>query len=248
MLRRRRRGWRKPSHREEYVYGYQARDLLVSDSIMPAKLLAVFLLVGTALLGAGSVMHPVLTGAGVGSADLRVIAATSGWRLMHLSMLTGSALVMTGVWVRLGGASEDARTALVGALAVICIGMTLNAFDILLMARSGGRMAAMFVAGRTEMAPIFDAVHGFGLMAARFGNLLIALGALVLGIVEWREPAQPRWLAWLAWIAAVGGLVGVLCFDESSRLVLGAVALLCAWEVATALRVLVGRTGSAGAR
>ena len=211
----------------------------MTDSVVPARLLAVFLLVGTALLGAGSVMHPVLTGAGVGSADLRVIATTPGWRLMHLSMLAGSALVMTGVWVRLGGASEDARAALVGALALVCIGMTLNAFDILLMARSGTRMAALFAAGRTDMAPIFDAVHGFGLMAARFGNGLIALGALVLGIVEWRDAAQPRWLAWLAWIAAAGGLVGVLCFDESSRLVLGAVALLCGWEVATALRVLL---------
>ena len=211
----------------------------MTDSVVPARLLAVFLLVGTALLGAGSVMHPVLTGAGVGSADLRVIAATPGWRLMHLSMLAGSALVMTGVWVRLGGASEDARAALVGALALVCIGMTLNAFDILLMARSGTRMAALFVAGRADMAPIFDAVHGFGLMAARFGNGLIALGALVLGIVEWRDAAQPRWLAWLAWIAAAGGLVGVLCFDESSRLVLGAGALLCGWEVATALRLLL---------
>ena len=220
----------------------------MNDSIMPAKLLEVFRLVGTALLGAGSVMHPVLTGAGVGAADLRVIAATPGWRLMHLSMLAGSALVMTGLWVRLGGASEDIRAALVGALVIICIGMTLNAFDILLMARSGERMAAMFVAGRTEMAPIFDAAHGFGLMAARWGNCLIALGALVLGIVEWRAPAQPRWLAWLAWIAAVGGLVGVLCFDESSRLVLGAVALLCGWEVATALRVLLRGAEIAGAR
>ena len=220
----------------------------MNDSAMPAKLLAVFLLVGTALLGAGSVMHPVLTGGGVGADDLRVIAATPGWRLMHLAMLTGSALVMTGVWVRLGGAGDEARAALVGALAVICIGMTLNAFDILLMARSGERMARMFVAGRSEMAPIFDAVHGFGLMAARFGNGLIALGAVVLGIVEWRSPAQPRWLAWLAWIAAAGGLVGVLCFDESSRLVLGAIALLCGWEIATALRVLIRRADAAGAR
>jgi len=220
----------------------------MSESVVPTKLLAVFLLAGTALLGAGSVMHPMLTGAGVGSADLRVIASTPGWRLMHLAMLTGSALVMTGVWVRLGSASDDARAALIGALVAICIGMTLNAFDILLMARSGTRMAAMFVAGRADMAPIFDAVHGFGLMSARFGNGLIALGALVLGIVEWRDRSQPRWLAWLAWIAAVGGLVGVLFFDESSRLVLGAVALLCGWEIATALRVLIRRRDAVDAR
>ena len=212
----------------------------MTGSAMPVRLLAVFLLVGTALLGAGAVMHPVFPGTGVGADDLRVIAATPGWRLMHLSMLTGSALVMTGVWVRLGGAGDEARAALVGALAVICIGMTLNAFDILLMARSGTNMAQMFAAGRTEMAPIFYAIHGFGLMAARFGNGLIALGALVLGVVEWRDVRQPRWLALLAWIAAAGGLIGVACFDESSRLVLGAVALLCGWDVATSLRVLIG--------
>jgi hypothetical protein len=212
----------------------------MTDSVMPAKLLAVFLLVGTALLGAGAAMHPMLMGTGVGADDLRVIAATPGWRLMHLAMLTGSGLVMTGIWVRLAGASDAAKSALVGAFVVICIGMSLNAFDILLMARGGEQMAAMFAAGRTEMAPIFYAVHAFGLMAARFGNGLIALGALVIGIVEWRDAGQPRWLAWLAWIAAAGGLVGVLCFDASSRLVLGAVALLCAWEAATAVRALSG--------
>ena len=211
----------------------------MNDSIMPTKLLAVFLLVGTALLGAGAVMHPMFPGTGIGADDLRVIAATPGWRLMHLSMLTGSALVMTGIWVRLGGASEAAKSALTGAFVVICVGMTLNAFDILLMARGGDQMAAMFAAGRSEMAPIFYAVHAFGLMAARFGNGLIALGALVVGIVEWRDAGQPKWLAWLAWIAAAGGFVGVSCFDESSRLVLGAVSLLCAWEVATALRALL---------
>ncbi|MGH7647940.1 MAG: hypothetical protein ACREND_07460 [Gemmatimonadaceae bacterium] len=211
----------------------------MTDSVMPTKLLAVLLLVGTALLGAGAAMHPMLMGTGVGADDLRVIAATPGWHLMHLSMLAGSALVMTGIWVRLGGASDAVKTALVGAFVVICIGMTLNAFDILLMARGGEQMAAMFVAGRTEMAPIFYAVHAFGLMAARFGNGLIALGALVIGIVEWRDAGQPKWLAWLAWIAAAGGLVGVLCFDASSRLALGAVALLCAWEVATAVRALL---------
>lgn len=212
----------------------------MTESVMPTRLLAAFLLVGTALLGAGAVMHPAFPGTGVGADDLRVIAATHGWRLMHLSMLTGSALVMTGIWVRLGGADEAVRGALVGALAIICIGMTLNAFDILLMARGGDHMARMFVAGRADMAPIFYALHAFGLMAARFGNGLIALGALLLGIVEWRDAGQPKWLAWLAWIAAAGGLVGVLCFGDESRLNVGAVALLCAWEVATALRALLG--------
>lgn len=212
----------------------------MTDSVMPTRLLAVFLLVGTALLGAGAVMHPMFAGTNVGADDLRIIAATPGWHLMHLSMLTGSALVMTGIWVRLGGASDAVKSPLIAAFVVICIGMTLNAFDILLMARGGEQMAALFMAGRTDMAPIFYAVHAFGLMAARFGNGLIALGALVLGIVEWRDIGQPKWLAWLAWIAAAGGLVGVLCFDASSRLILGAVALLCAWEVATALRALLG--------
>lgn len=75
-------------------------------------------------------------------------------------------------------------------------------------------------------------------MSARFGNFIIALGAVGLGWVERSDPARPRWFAWLAWLAAAGGFFGVLFFDEASQLALAAVALLSGWEIATAVWAL----------
>lgn len=197
-----------------------------------ARLLAIAMLLGTALLGVGAAFHPML--AADASDQLRTIAATPYWRALHMAMLAGSGLVIAGVWVRLL-TDRAASSALVAALAIITAGIALNALDIAFMAGSGTRMAAYFAAGRVEMPIIYDVTHPSVFMAARFGNFTVALGALALGAIEWRNPSRPRWLAWLAWIAAVGGLVGVFFFDDPSRLVFAAVALLSAWEVATAV-------------
>jgi hypothetical protein len=195
-------------------------------------MLAVVLLLGTALLGVGAVLHPML--AGDAAAQLRIIAATPYWRGLHLAMLAGSGMVIAGIWVRLV-AERAAPIPVVAALAIVAIGIAINALDVAFMAGSGTHMAEEFAQGHAEIQTIFDMTHPIGLMAARFGNFIVALGALALGWVEWRDPTRPRWLAWLAWIAAAGGLFGVLFFNEASRLVLAAVALLSGWEVATAL-------------
>jgi hypothetical protein len=212
---------------------------------LAVALLAVALLVGTALLGVGAVLHPVL--AGDGAAQLRIIADTRLWRPLHLLMLAGSGLVIVGIWVRVLLGRAGAPPPMLAALAVIAIGLTLNALNTAFMAGSGWHMAVMFRAGRTDMSAVFDATHPIGLMIARFGNFLVALGALVLGWAERQDAASPPWLATLAWIAALGGFVGVLFFDEASRAMLGAVALLSAWQVATALRALRGPVVATGA-
>jgi hypothetical protein len=77
-------------------------------------------------------------------------------------------------------------------------------------------------------------------MAARFGNFIVALGALALGWVEWQGAGGSRLLAILAWAAAAGGLVGALFFHEGSRVVLAAVALLSGWQLVTGVRALRG--------
>jgi hypothetical protein len=175
--------------------------------------------------------------AGDAGAQLRTIATTPYWRVLHLAMLAGSGMIVAGIWVRL--VTERASTsALVAALAIVSVGVALNALNIAFMAGSGTRMAAAFAAGNPAMQNIFDATHPIGLMAARFGNFIVALGALALGWIEWRDASRPRWVAWLAWLAAAGGFVGVFFFDEASRLALAAVALLSAWEVATAALAL----------
>jgi len=208
-----------------------------------ARPLAIALLLGTALLGAGAAAHPML--AGDAAAQLRVIAATPYWRALHLLMLAGSGLVIGGLWVRALDDRPDradrlasSAAPLLAALAVIALGVAINALNIAFMAGAGWHMAAAFQQGRTEMGPVFEATHPIGLMAARFGNFLVALGALALGWLEWQDASSPRWLAWLAWLAATGGLVGVFFFDEASRLALAAVALLAGWQVATAVRAL----------
>jgi hypothetical protein len=209
-----------------------------------AGTLAVSLLVGTLLLGIGAAVHPVLVGDA--SAQLRLIAATPHWRALHLVMLAGSALIAAGVWVRLvdrpgpAGDRDAAGGAAVAGLALVVVGVCLNALNIAYMAGAGWHMAALFEQGKTEMAPVFDATHPIGLMVARFGNLIVALGAVALGWAEWQDAVRPRWLAALAWIAAAGGLVGVVFFDEASPLTLAAVALLSGWQVATAVRALGG--------
>ena len=204
--------------------------------------LAVALLAGTALHGIGALLHPML--AGDGATQLRTIADMAHWRTLHLAMLAGSGLIVAGVWVRLVDNRAFVRPPLVAALALISTGVTINALNIAYMSGAGWHMAAQFAAGDASMVPLFDATHPIGLMAARFGNFIIALGALVLGWAEWHD-AEPRKLdAVLAWIASLGGLVGAVFFHESSRIALAAIALLSAWQVVTALRAIGGRAAN----
>jgi hypothetical protein len=212
------------------------------------RALAVALLLGMILLGAGAGVHPVL--AGSPESQLRTMAETPGWRTMHLLMLAGSGLLIAGIWVRLvtdrsvteragvSGTSPLTTAPLIAALALIALGLAINALNIGFMAGAGTHMAEQFAAGRTEIAPLFDATHPIGLVAARFGNFIVALGALVLGWVEWNDPSRPRWIALLAWAAAAGGFFGVVFFDEASRVALAAVALLSGWELVTAWQAL----------
>ena len=204
--------------------------------------LAVALLAGTALHGVGALLHPML--AGDGATQLRTIADMAHWRTLHLAMLAGSGLIVAGVWVRLVDDRAFVRPPLVAALALVSTGVAINALNIAYMSGAGWHMAAQFAAGDASMVPLFDATHPIGLMAARFGNFIIALGALVLGWAEWHD-AEPRKLdAVLAWITSLGGLVGAVFFHESSRIALAAIALLSAWQVVTALRAIRGRAGN----
>ena len=205
------------------------------STTLPQRALAVALLLGTALVGIGAVVHPVLPGDP--AAQLELIAATAHWRTIHLLMLTGSGLVIAGIWVRLID-RPVVRELLIAALVLVTVGLALNSLNIAYMAASGTLMAELFQAGRSEIAGVYEVTHPIGLMAARFGNLLIALGALTLGWSEWQDSDRPRWLAVLAWLAAVGGLAGAFLFNETSRFVLSAAALLSGWQIATGVRAL----------
>ena len=180
--------------------------------------------------------------------QLKVIAATPLWRAIHLAMLTGTALIIAGIWVRLVSDRTSTAVMAIAPLALISIGLAIDALNIAFMAGAGWQMADLFAAGRTDVVPIFEMTHPIGLVAARFGNLIVALGALALGWVEWRDLTRPRWLAWLAWAAAAGGFVGVIFFNEASRLALAAIALLSGWQIATAIRALRDGDGTLTSR
>jgi hypothetical protein len=200
--------------------------------------LAIALLAGTVLLGGGAALHPMLPADVPG--QLRLIAATWYFRPVHLAMLAGSALLIAGVWSR--GLIPDSKrdASLIMALALICLGLCFNAIDIAFMGNAGWHMATQYQAGDTSVAPLFEALHRVGMTTARFGNCLVALGALALGFIERSDPGSPRWLGWLAWIAAAGGLCGVLV-PESSLLILTAVSLIPLWCVGVAVWALKSR-------
>jgi hypothetical protein len=203
--------------------------------------LAIALLLGTALLGVGAALHPILPH---DPADqLRIIAATWYFRPVHLAMLCGSGLLIAGVWTRAlmrGATTSVPPVPLLAALALISLGLCFNAIDIAFMGGAGTQMAAQFAAGRADVSAMFEALHMVGLTTARFGNFLVALGALLLGWVEAHDQQSPRWVAWLAWVAGLGGLIGVLFFPEASLVILTAVTLLSGWEVVTGVRGLGG--------
>src|SRR5581483_7665182 len=133
-------------------------------------MLAVLLLAGTAVLGVGAAFHPML--AGDAAAQLQTIASTPYWRVLHLAMLAGSGLVMAGIWVRLL-TNGTTPAPLVAALAIVTVGVALNALNIVFMAGSGTHMAALFANGRYDMQSVFEATHPIGLMSARFGNFVV---------------------------------------------------------------------------
>lgn len=199
--------------------------------------LAIALLVGTALLGVGAMLHPLLPHDP--SAQLRMIAATWYFRPIHLAMLAGSALIILGIWVR--ALIAPPSPALLAALALVSLGLCFNAIDIAFMASAGTNLASLAQAGHAEMGTLFDALHRVGLMTARFGNFLVALGAIVLAWVERQGAPGTPWASRLAWIAGAVGLFCVVCFEEASLLILAAVTLLPGWQVVTAVRGLRAR-------
>lgn len=200
--------------------------------------LAIALLLGTLFLAGGAAMHPILHGDG--SMELGMIGSMRIWRTMHLCMLGGTGLIMVGIWVRLIGAPSNSQTSgiVIASLTIITVGIALDSLNTTFMAGPAWRMAAALAAGDTTVTHQFELMHPVGLMSARFGNYLIALGALLLGAAEWMTAGRPRWLAVLAWIAAAGGLIGVIFFDEATPEMLGAVSLLCGWQVGAAIVAL----------
>lgn len=203
---------------------------------MLARPLALALLLGTLVMGIAAAVHPVLRGDA--ASHLRTIAESEHWRAIHGSMLAATGLIMVGIWVRLVTARRQPAP-LIAALALITIGLATHSLNIVYMTGAGWQLATRYAAGEEVMAAIYGATHPIGLVASRYGNFLVALGAGVLGWVEWRDATAPRFLAWLAWAAAAAGVAGAAWFHETSSGIFAAVAVLSLWQAATGVRVLI---------
>ena len=83
----------------------------------------------------------------------------------------------------------------------MALGLCFNAIDIAFMASAGNQLASVAQVGNAEVATLFDSLHRVGLMTARFGNALVALGAIML---SWVERQENHALA-----VAIGGARGV---------------------------------------
>jgi hypothetical protein len=210
-----------------------------------ARSLAAALVLGTVLLGAAAVAHPVLRGDA--GDHLRIIAGAGHWRAVHFTMLAATALIMAGVWVRLV-VHRGPTAPLIVALVIITTGLAIHSLNIAYMAGAGWQLATRFAAGEAAMAGLYDVTHPIGLMASRYGNFIVALGAAALGWVEWQDPDAPRALAWLAWAAAALGVAGVALFHEATPGIFAAVAVLSLWQLATGGRVILGRQSVTRAR
>jgi hypothetical protein len=195
--------------------------------------LAVLLVAGTALLAAGAAAHPMLPAGAEG--QLRMIGTTPHWRVIHLVMIAGSGLLIAGLWTRLYATESGAWETLIPALVTIAAGLALNAYSIEFMARAGTGEAARYLHGDIGIVSQFAAGHVAAIGRARLGNAVVALGCLLLGWAEWKDPQRPWWVAALAWLASVGGLVGWVAFEPGRPGALGAVALLAGWALATAV-------------
>jgi len=217
-------------------------DLSVTGSGSARVWLARALLVGTALLGLGAALHPMLPPDLTGQLD--VIARTEWWRAIHLVMLAGSGLVIVGLWSQLPTDPGLSRRLLLVIFLVIVSGLVLNASNIAFMAQTGPHDAARFMQGNTDAASGFAREHDISLMRARIGNALVALACGALAVYLWRDGRQPSYMPALAALAAIGGIVGVIAFDPSSRGAVAAVALFAVWAAVAAVRTLRGRSAS----
>ncbi len=207
------------------------------QAVLAMKVLAALLLAGAVMVLGAGLTHPVLRGSS--TAQLEIIASTGHWRLIHLSLLAGTTLVVMGVWSQPFRYSEGAALALLRpALLVLCLGLTVNALNIVFMTGAGHLMAQLHAKGEPSMGLLFEATHPIGLMSARFGNFLVAMAAGFIGWAARLESVDPRWVGWLAWLASGVGIGGVIVGHESTPYILLPTVLLIPWLVAVAVRTL----------
>src|SRR5258708_8040992 len=168
----------------------------------------VCLLLGTLLFGGAGLMHPLLSGDG--AAQLATIANTSGWRMIHWSLLFGLAFMYAGV-IGVALRHNDTRGATPGRAAVRMGAFALSVWsiNILFMVGAGWQLAHAYTASDTGLTGthavfIYDMLHPMGLAAERLATFMLGLVAYMFGWAIRNGAIWPKWLA-----RAAGGVAGV---------------------------------------
>ncbi len=203
------------------------------------------LLVGTLLFGGAGAIHPILSGDG--AAQLATIANTSGWRIIHWSLLFGLAFMYAGV-IGVALRHNDTPGATPGRAAVRmgAFAFSVWSINILFMVGAGWQLAHAYTASDTGLTGthavfIYDMLHPMGLAAERLATFMLGLVAYMFGWAIRNGGIWPKWLAWAAWIvAAVDGAVAVV-FSEYSPFMYYGQALFVIWLAATAVVMLAER-------
>lgn len=206
-----------------------------------------FVLIAASLLvGVAALFHPVLTGDG--AAQLGAIAATRGWRPIHLSISFGYVLAVAGVaGLSLRFSGPGAAMVRLGASLAI-FGYAVSLVGVLFMLGAADAMAGAYQrrGGDPEIALLYDLLHPFALGALRIGAFAVSLGILAFG---WATQARP-WPAWLGRFAVAAGLSGAavaLALPEHSPAIVTGIGLALAWQFAVGVWLLVRSDGQQGA-
>jgi len=203
------------------------------------------LLIGTLLFGIAGALHPVLSGDG--AAQLAMVARTSGWRLIHWSLLFGLAFMYAGlIGVSLrhndtAGASPSRAGIRLGAFA-----FSVWSLNILFMVGAGDQLARAYTASDTGLTGthavfVYDMLHPMGLAAERLATFLLGLVAYTFGWAIRNGAVWPRWLAWFAWVVAVACAVAALVFNEFQPYMFFAQGVFVAWLFLSAIVMLTER-------
>ncbi|HEX9703715.1 MAG TPA: hypothetical protein VGA20_00520 [Gemmatimonadales bacterium] len=196
------------------------------------------LLAGALLVGVAGVRHPLLQGDG--AAQLATIAATPGWRGIHLSLVFGIVLVVAGlVGVALKHGETAGSAAARAGILLGVLGYGTALVGVLVMSGSATRLAAAYMAAQpglaaTEAVFFYDMIRPFAAMALRVGEFGIGLSMWSFGWAVWDGRVLPRWLGMVGVLAGVACTVWAVVVNEEAARLMGGLALVTVWQLAVA--------------